>query len=658
MDPKLEQLCVNTIRALAMDGVQKANSGHPGMPLGAADMAFVLWTQFLKHNPTNPRWPDRDRFVLSAGHGSMLLYSLLHLTGYDLPLEELQQFRQWGSRTPGHPENHLTPGVETTTGPLGQGFANGVGMALAERMLAERFNRPGFPIVDHHTYGIVSDGDLMEGISHEAASLAGHLGLGKLVYLYDYNHITIEGHTDLAYSEDVRARFASYGWHVVEVDGHDRAAVAAALREAQAEREHPSLVVARTHIGFGSPHKQDTAEAHGSPLGPEEIRLTKQKMGWPLEPDFFIPEQALVFFRQAVEKGRTADAEWRELFERYAAAHPELAAEWAQMTSGLLPAGWEQALPHFEPGDGPLATRAASGKVMEAIAPHLPMLVGGSADLHPSTKTYLKAYSAVQKGDYAGRNLHFGIREHGMGGILNGLALHGGFRPYGSTFLVFSDYMRPSIRLAALMGLPVIYVFTHDSLAVGEDGPTHQPVEHLAALRAIPNLVVIRPADANETAAAWRVALHRVDGPTALALTRQKVPTLDTPTLVERGAYLLADAAQLAVVLIASGSEVQLALGARELLQQDGIGARVVSMPSWELFAAQPAAYRLSVLPPGVPRVAVEAGVGMGWERWVGDHGCIVSIDRFGASAPYQVIFEKLGLTAANVAAQARALLD
>ncbi len=657
MDTKLEQLCVNTIRMLAIDGVQKANSGHPGMPMGTADMAFVLWTRFLKHNPANPSWPDRDRFVLSAGHGSMLLYSLLHLTGYDLPLDQLEQFRQWGSITPGHPEHGAAPGVETTTGPLGQGFANGVGMALAERMLAARFNRPGFSIVDHHTYCIVSDGDLMEGISHEAASLAGHLGLGKLIYLYDDNRITIEGSTDLTFSEDVSARFAAYGWHVAQADGHDRGSVAAAIRQAQAEAGRPSLIIARTHIGFGSPNKQDTAGVHGSPLGADEVRLTKEGMGWPVEPPFLIPDEALALFRDALDTGRAAEAEWGALLDRYAAEYPNLAAQWVQMTGGELPAGWEEALPEFTADDGPVATRAASGAVMEAIAPRLPTLAGGSADLHPSTKTYLKAYPAVRRDDFSGRNLHFGIREHGMAGILNGMALHGGWRPYGSTFLVFADYMRPSIRLAAMMELPIVYVFTHDSIAVGEDGPTHQPVEQLASLRAIPGLVVIRPADANETAAAWRVALHNVKGPTALALTRQKLPVLEGPAQVQRGAYVLADAPDPAVILVASGSEVHVALGARDLLKEKGIEARVVSMPSWELFAAQSPEYRDSVLLPAVPRLTVEAGVGMGWHQYAGDSGQVVSIDRFGASAPYQVNMGKFGFTAENVAAQAEALL-
>jgi transketolase len=655
-NPDLDQLCVNTIRALSMDGVQAANSGHPGMPMGAADIAYVLWTQFLHHNPANPDWPNRARFVLSAGHGSMLIYSLLHLTGYDLPLDELKQFRQWGSRTPGHPEYRHTPGVETTTGPLGQGFCMGVGMALAERMLAARFNRPDYNIVDHYTYAIVSDGDLMEGISHEAASIAGHLGLGKLIYLYDDNEISIEGSTDLTFTEDIRSRFAGYNWQVLEVDGHDRVAVAAALRQAQADTERPSLIIAHTHIGYGSPNKQDSASSHGSPLGPEEVRLTKEKMGWPVEPAFIIPAKALARFRQALDSGGTADAEWRALLKRYAQDYPELAAEWALAISGELPAGWEQALPEYAPGDA-LATRAASGQVLEAIAPTLPTLVGGSADLHPSNKTYLKAYTAIGTADFSGRNIHFGVREHGMGGILNGLALHGGWRPYGGTFLVFADYLRPSIRLAAMMGLPIIYVFTHDSIGVGEDGPTHQPVEQLASLRAIPNLLTLRPADARETVEAWRVALHNMEGPTVLALTRQKLPVLDGPVALENGAYLLRDTTDPAVVLIASGSEVELAIQAADLLAAEGVASRVVSMPSWKLFAAQPAAYQESVLPPGIPRVAIEAGVGMGWERWAGPAGEIVSIERFGASAPYQTVMAEYGFTAENVAAKARALL-
>ena len=661
MRQDLDQLCVNTIRTLAMDSVQKANSGHPGMPMGMADAAYVLWTQFLKHNPANPAWPDRDRFVLSAGHGSMLLYSLLHLTGYDLPLEQLQQFRQWDSMTPGHPEYGDTPGVETTTGPLGQGFANGVGMALAERLLASQFNRPGFTLVNHYTYAIVSDGDLMEGISHEAASLAGHLGLGKVIYLYDDNHITIEGDTALAFSEDVHRRFEAYGWHVQAVDGHDRAAVTDAIRQAQAETEQPSIILCRTHIAYGSPNKQDTAGAHGSPLGPDEVRLTKEALGWPPEAQFLIPDEALAHFRQALEQGARAQQAWDELFVRYEEEHPALAAEWKRRLAGELPAGWEESLPTFTPEDGPIATRAAGGKIMAALAPALPELVGGSADLHPSTKTYLSAYPAVENGKFGARNLHFGVREHTMGGILNGMALHGGFRPYGSTFLVFSDYMRPSIRLAALMEQPVIYVFTHDSIFVGEDVPTHQPVEHIASLRSIPGLTVLRPADANETVAAWHTLLEHRAGPVALLLSRQKLPVLAEVDAggVARGGYVLADAEDPQVILIGSGSEVETILGAQELLAEEGIAARVVSMPSWELFEAQPQEYRESVLPPGVTaRVAVEAGVPLGWERYVGSQGAIVALDRFGASAPYKVLAEEFGFTPETVVARAKTLLE
>ena len=661
----LDHLCINTIRTLAMDGVQKASSGHPGMPMGTADMAYVLWTQFLKHNPANPAWPDRDRFILSAGHGSMLLYSLLHLTGYDLPLDELKNFRQWGSRTPGHPEYGLTPGVEMTTGPLGQGFATGVGMAIAERFLAAHFNRPGHTIVDHFTYAIASDGDLMEGISHEAASLAGHLRLGKLIYLYDDNRITIEGSTDLAFTEDVAARFRAYGWHVQQVDGYDLAAIASAIRAAQAETTRPSLIIARTHIGFGSPHKQDTAGVHGSPLGEEELRLTKQNLGWPVEPPFHIPDQALAHFRQAVERGRDWETDWQTRFAAYAAAYPDLAAEWEMAMGGELPSGWDADLPIFKPEDGPIATRVASGKVLNALAPRLPTLIGGSADLASSNKTYLNGQGDFEADTPGGRNLHFGVREHAMGAILNGLALHGGVIPYGGTFLVFSDYMRPAIRLAAMMELPVIYVFTHDSIGIGEDGPTHQPIEQLAALRAIPGLTVIRPADANETIEAWRVALTHRDGPVALALTRQKLPTLDRAQLapadgLARGAYILAEAenGRPEVIIIATGSEVHVALAARELLAQRDVAARVVNMPSWELFERQPRDYRHAVLPPAITaRLAVEAGVAQGWHRYVGPAGDVVSIERFGASAPYKVLWEKFGFTAENVTARALALL-
>ena len=664
MGTRLDQLCINTIRTLAMDAVQKANSGHPGLPMGMADVAYVLWTRFLKHNPANPGWPNRDRFVLSAGHGSMLLYSLLHLTGYDLPLEELKSFRQWGSRTPGHPEYGLTPGVETTAGPLGQGFANGVGMAMAERFLAATFNRPGFPIFDHYTYAIVSDGDLMEGISHEAASLAAHLGLGKLVYLYDDNGISIEGSTDITFTEDVPARFRAYSWHVQEVDGYDLKGIEAAVRSAQEEMERPSLIVCHTHIAYGSPNKQDKASAHGEPLGEEEVRLTKEALGWPATAHFLIPDEALAVFRQAVEQGREAEARWRETFERYRAAYPDEAAQLEALWAGKLPEGWTDVLPTSSSESGPMATRQASGAVLNALAPVLPTLVGGSADLAPSNNTLLKGYPDFQQATPAGRNLHFGVREHAMGAILNGLALHGGVLPYGGTFLVFADYMRPAVRLAAMMHLPVVYVWTHDTVWIGEDGPTHQPIEHLAALRAIPNLTIIRPADANETAGAWRVALERRDGPTGLALTRQKLPVLfetnrDAAKKVARGAYVLVDSSGIPdVILIGAGSEVHLALGARDLLAQKGIAVRVVSMPSWELFDAQPAAYRESVLPPQVTaRLAIEAGVTQGWARYVGPAGDVMGLERFGASAPYKVLMEKFGFTAEAVAERALRLL-
>jgi transketolase len=663
---ELDQLCINTIRTLAMDAVQKANSGHPGMPMGAAAMAYVLWTRFLKHNPANPHWPDRDRFVLSAGHGSMLLYSLLHLTGYDLPLEELRNFRQLGSRTAGHPEYGLTPGVETTTGPLGQGFANGVGMAVAERFLAAHFNRPGHTIVDHYTYAIVSDGDLMEGVASEAASLAGHLGLGKLIYLYDDNQISIEGNTDLTFTEDVKRRFEACGWHVQRVDdGNDLAAIAAAIDAAQARTGQPSLIMVHTHIAYGSPGKQDTAAAHGAPLGEEEVQRTKENLGWPTAPPFYIPDEALTHFRGAVERGRAWEAQWQTRFEVYAAQYLQLAAEWQTAMNGALPAGWDADLPDFAPGDGPLATRKASGQVLNAIAPYLPTLLGGSADLAPSNNTLLQEYDSITGDDFSGRNLHFGVREHAMGSIANGMALHGGLIPYTGTFLVFSDYMRPSIRLAAMMGLPVVFIFTHDSVWLGEDGPTHQPIEQLAALRAIPNLTVLRPADATETVEAWRVALTHRDGPLALALTRQKLPVLDRTELakaeeVARGAYVLADAEgeRPDIILVATGSEVHLALEAREQLAAQGVKARVVSMPSWEFFDRQPQSYRDQVLPPMVTvRLAIEAGVPQGWQRYVGLAGEIVGLNRFGASAPYKTLMEKFGFTAENITSRALALL-
>ena len=664
MSTQLDQLCINTIRTLAMDGVQKANSGHPGMPMGMADVAYVLWTRFLKHNPADASWPNRDRFVLSAGHGSMLLYSLLHLTGYGLPMEELERFRQWGSLTPGHPEYGLTAGVETTTGPLGQGFATAVGMAIAERFLAATFNRPGFSIFDHYTYAIVSDGDLMEGVSHEAASLAGHLGLGKIIYLYDDNEISIEGSTDITFTEDIPARFRAYGWHVQEVDAYDLDGVEAAIRAAQEETERPSLIVCHSHIAYGSLNKQDTAGAHGAPLGEDEIRLTKQALGWSPDARFFVPDEALAVFRQAIERGREDQAQWQERFERYQETYPAEAAQLESLWAGELPAGWADMLPNFTIDDGPLATRKASGAVLNALAPVLPTLIGGSADLAPSNNTLLKAYGDFQPATPAGRNLHFGVREHAMGSILNGLALHGGLLPYGGTFLVFSDYMRPPVRLAAMMHLQVVYVWTHDSVWIGEDGPTHQPVEHVAALRAIPNLVVIRPADANETAAAWRVALERRDGPTGLALTRQKLPVLfetnrDPADTVARGAYVLADSSGLPdVILIASGSEVHLALEARDLLAREGVAVRVVSVPSWELFDAQPTSYQESVLPPQVTaRLAMEAGVTQGWARYVGPDGDVIGRDDFGASAPYKVLMEKFGFTAEAVAGRALELL-
>ncbi len=649
----LDQLCINTIRTLAMDAVQQANSGHPGTPMGLAPLAYVLWTRYLKHDPRDPSWPNRDRFVLSIGHASMLLYSLLHLTGYDLSLDELKRFRQWGSLTPGHPEYGHTPGVEVTTGPLGQGISNAVGIAIAERMLAARFNRPGHDIVDHYTYVIAGDGDLMEGVSAEACSLAGNLHLGKLIVFYDDNHITIEGSTDLAFCESVPDRFRAYGWHVLQIaDGNDLAEIDRVIDEARTDGEHPTLVVIRTHIGYGSPNKQDTAAAHGAPLGEEEVLATKRNLGWPYDEPFTVPQEALDVFRRAVDAGAAAHSEWSEALSAYSDADPKLAAEFQRTVAGKLPAGWAEALPSFQPGEK-MATRAASGAVLNAIAESVPELVGGSADLAPSTDTYLKGYGDIACEEFAGRNFHFGVREHAMGSVVNGIAVHGGFRVYGGTFLVFSDYMRPPIRMAALMGLPVTFVYTHDSIGMGEDGPTHQPVEQLAGLRAIPNLVVLRPADANETAQAWRVALERSDGPTLLALSRQKLPVLDPPAGgVAKGAYVAADGTQ--VVLIGTGSEVSLCLAARDVLSKEGVSARVVSMPSWELLRAQPQAYRDEVLTPGVPRLAVEAASPMGWCEWADD---TVTLDRFGASAPGNVVFEKLGFTAEGVASKARELL-
>ncbi|MBK8595615.1 MAG: transketolase [Holophagales bacterium] len=652
----LRRLAANTLRTLAMDGVQKANSGHPGMPMGMADVATILFTRFLRFSPKSPSWPDRDRFVLSAGHGSMLLYGLLHVSGYDLPLDELKAFRQWGSRTPGHPEHGLTPGVEMTTGPLGQGVSTAVGLALAERMLAARFNRPGHEIVDHVTYVLASDGDLMEGVSHEACALAGHLGLGKLVVLYDDNHISIDGPTSLSFSEDVPARFAAYGWHVQRVDGHDADAVEAAIAAAKAEGRKPSLVACRTHIGFGSPNRQDTSKAHGEPLGADEIRLTKEKLGWPVDAQFLVPDEVRAFFGEAAARGTAEEGMWNARLSAYRAALPELAAQLDLFLSGGLPDGWEAKLPAF-PADKPLATRQASGAVLDALVPVIPTLAGGSADLTPSNNTRARSAVDVKAGDFAGSYLRFGIREHGMGAILNGLALHG-FRPFGGTFLVFSDYMKGSIRLAALMEQPVVYVFTHDSIGLGEDGPTHQPVEQLTALRATPHLVVFRPADANETAAGWRVALGRSHGPTALVLTRQALPILPPTDEALRGGYVVSDAEGFKAILIGSGSELHLALAAQKLLAADGIPVRVVSMPSLELFQVQDEAWRESVLPLGCrARVAVEAAATLSWTGIVGLDGTVVGLDRFGASAPFQTVYEKLGLTPGAVAEATRKLL-
>jgi len=663
----LERTSINTIRFLSVDAVQKANSGHPGMPMGAAAMAYVLWARHLKHNPHNPRWPDRDRFILSAGHGSMLLYSLLYLTGYqDMTLDQLKQFRQWDSNTAGHPESHLAAGIEVTTGPLGQGFANGVGMAIAERFLAERFNTPDHTIVDHYTYAIVSDGDLEEGVAAEAASLAGTLKLGKLIYLYDDNQISIEGDTDIAFTEDVGARFRAYDWHVEgPVDGNDLEAMDKAIQAAQAETERPSLVICTTVIGYGSPNKAGTGGVHGSPLGPDEVKLTKENLGWPLEPDFHVPDDALEHFRAAVEAGAGAEADWQARFDAYAKAHPDKAAEFERMMRGDLPENWDAALKPLTPDEGPIATRVASGKVLNAIFENLPDLIGGSADLAPSTKTILDGAGDFHF-DQGGHNMHFGVREHAMGSLAVGMAQHGGVIPYTATFLVFLDYMRPPVRLAALSEKRVIFVYTHDSIGVGEDGPTHQPVEQLAMLRATPNVVTIRPADANETAEAWRQAILRTDGPTALIFSRQKLPILDQlqvgpATGLARGAYVLEDSEKELpdLILIASGSEVPLAREAAAKLSGEGIAVRVVSMPSWELFDAQPQDYRDLVLPPDVTaRLAVEAGVTQGWHRYVGDGGDVIGLDRFGASAPGPIVMEKLGFSVDNVVARAKALLE
>jgi len=661
---ELHTQTINTIRMLSADAVQRAESGHPGAPMGLAPVAYVLWRRHLRHSPEDPQWPNRDRFILSAGHASMLLYSLLHLTGYDLSLEEIKNFRQWNSKTPGHPEAHLTAGVETTTGPLGQGFANGVGMALAERLLADQFNTPEHQIVDHNTYALVSDGDVMEGIAQESASLAGHLGLGKLVYLYDDNRITIDGGTDLAFTEDVGKRFEAHGWHVQRVEeANDLKAVDQAIEKARAETERPSIISVRTHIGYGSPNKQDTAAAHGAPLGEEELRRTKEALGWPSDRMFYVPDAVYDHMREAVDQGKEYQAEWEESLAAYRNDHPEKAAEYDRWMTRTPPKGWEEALPTFEAGER-YATRKASGITLNALAPEVGYLMGGSADLTGSNKTDVDGRADFQKDNPGGRYFRFGVREHAMAGMSNGMALHGGLQPYAGTFLIFSDYLRPSLRLSALMEQPVVYVFTHDSIGLGEDGPTHQPVEHLMALRAIPNLTLIRPADANEAVEAWKAAVTNTEGPTALVLTRQKLPVLDRSRLapargLQRGGYVIQDTNGTPdVILIGSGSETQHTVAAAEALSDDGIAARAVSMPSWELFEAQSQTYRHKVLPPEITaRVSIEAGVTQGWERYVGPQGRTIGVDRFGASAPGERVMSEYGITAEQVAEAARELI-
>jgi transketolase len=654
----LAQLAINTIRTLSIDAVQKANSGHPGLPLGAAPMAYTLWQRHLKHNPKNPKWPDRDRFVLSAGHGCMINYVMLNVTGYDLSIDDLKSFRQWGSKTPGHPENFLTPGIEATTGPLGAGTSNAVGMAIAERFLAHRYNKPGHTIVDHHTYAIVSDGDLMEGISHEAASLAGHLKLGKLIYLYDDNKISLDGPTSLSFTEDVAKRYEAYGWHVQRVeDGNtDIEAIDRAIAAAKAETSKPSIILVRTTIGYGSPHKANTSEAHGSPLGPDEVKATKQALGFDPNKDFFVPPEADAHLKSAIERGAKAEADWQKRFEAWAAANPELAAEWQAAQKGELPAGWESGLPVFTPKDE-MATRKSGSKVIAAVAAKIPYFFGGDADLSVSTLTGLPNMGDFDGQTGAGRNIRYGVREHAMGGIANGIAYHGGARTFTATFFTFSDYERPALRLAALSHLPVVFVFTHDSIGLGEDGPTHQPIEHLASLRAMPGMWVFRPGDANEVSESWKVAMNRKNGPTTIVLTRQNVPTLDRTKFgpvsgVSKGGYVLSEAAggKPDAILIASGSEVSLALGAQEKLAAAGVKARVVSLPSWEAFAAQDKAYQDSVIPRDVPvRVSVEAGSTFGWTKWTGDKGANIGIDRYGASAPAGILFKEFGFTVDNV---------
>jgi transketolase len=660
----IDLLCLNALRFLAVDAVEKARSGHPGLPLGAAPIAYVLYDRVMRFNPRNPSWFNRDRFILSAGHGCALLYAILHLTGFDLPLDELKRFRQFGSKTPGHPEFGETPGVEVTTGPLGQGFAMGVGIAMAERYLAARFNRPDFPVVDHYTYAIVSDGDLMEGVSSEAASLAGNLGLSKLIYLYDDNNISIDGSTDITFTEDVGARFEAYGWHVDLVqDGNDPDSIEKAVINARAEKDRPSLIIVRTHIGFGSP-KQDTSAAHGEPLGTEATRKTKEKLGWPLDKAFYIPDKASAHFREAIPRGREYEAEWKNLFENYSSQYPDLSKEFSRAIQFELPSGWDKELPWFKPEAGAIATRDASGKVMNAIAKELPTFIGGSADLAASTKTDLKDAGDFSKANPLGRNIRFGVREHAMGAICNGMYQHGGILPFTGTFLVFSDYMRPAIRLAAIMNTHVVLIFTHDSIGLGEDGPTHQPIDHLMSLRAIPGLVVIRPADANETSAAWQVAIER-RGPVALILTRQKLPTLALEIQrisngVTKGAYVVSDAedSRPDIILVATGSEVQHVMEAKSRLAAEGIKARAVSMPSWELFDEQGQGYRDEILIPRIPKLAMEAAVSIGWYKYVGEKGDVIGMDRFGASAPGDEVMRRFGFTPDNIVERAKGLLS
>ena len=675
-----EERCINTIRFLSADAVEKAKSGHPGMPMGAAAMAFTLWTRHLKHNPANPLWADRDRFVLSAGHGSMLLYTLLHLTGYDLSLSDLESFRQWGSKTPGHPERDCNCGVEVTTGPLGQGLSNSVGMAIAEAHLEARYNRPGHRIINHFTYVFASDGDLMEGVASESCSLAGHLGLGKLIVLYDNNHISLAGSTSLSFTEDAGKRFEAYRWHVTHVeDGNDVASIDRALKDARAETTRPSIIFVRTTIGYGAPHKQGTFEAHGSPLGAQELLAAKNYLNWPTDPAFFIPDDVLFFLRKSLERGRAWETEWEQTFNRYRDEFPDLSIEFTSVMNGKLPDGWERQLPLFSDGSKDIATRKASETVMQALAPLLPELMGGSADLNPSTFTWLKGFGDFQKPDpahgdvqgsvggewgYRGRNIHFGVREHAMGAIAVGMAIHGGFIPYTATFLTFSDYMRPPIRLASLMGLRVIFVFTHDSIGLGEDGPTHQPIEQIMGLRTVPNLTVIRPADAGETVEAWKAALLNQHGPTALIFTRQNLPVLSRSEYspangLQRGGYILWESAsgKPDIILIGTGSEVSITVEAGRLLSSDGFKVRIVSLPSWKIFDGQPAEYRDHVLPPDVRvRIAVEAGIKLGWEHYVGLEGAVVGMDRFGASAPYKILYEKFGITSEHVVQLAKAL--